>query len=76
MSEWGASSPAVLRLRTGAKRAGAVTAFGGLFLLAFFTFHFGLVHLGDAGFLSAFSPPDGVLRVGGALGGVLMVLGW
>ena len=70
MIVWGIFSPAVLRLREGSAGAGAVTAFGGLFILAFFTFHFGMFHLVHSVFLNAFFPPDGVQRLGGTFGGL------
>lgn len=70
MIVWGIFSPAILRLREGAPGAGTITAFGGLFLLAFFTFHFGMFHFVHSVFLNAFFPPDGVLRVDGKMSGL------
>lgn len=82
MIVWAIFGPALLRFREGAGGAGTITAVGGMFVLAFFTFHFGMFHFVHSVFLSAFFPPDGVQRLGstfaglGLYGGVVKAYAW
>ena len=53
---WGALQPAVMQFREGAAGRGVAAIVGGLGLMAFFTFHFGMFHAAHAAFLSQFFP--------------------
>ncbi len=59
MIAWGAFSPAWLHGREGHSSAAVFAVFGGLCMLAFFTFHFGLFHFVHGAFLNMFFPLDG-----------------
>lgn len=62
MIVWGIFGPAVLRRRE--EQAGGLLAtwVGGLFLLAFFTVHFGMFHFVHSAFLNGFFPVTGEAR--------------
>lgn len=75
MIAWSIFSPALLRLRKGAMGGANISVLGGLLVLAFFTFHFGMFHFIHSVFLGHFFPPDGAMQRGSLFGGLSRYVG-
>lgn len=71
---WSLFSPVLLRGRDGRLGETSMSLLGGLFLLAFFTVHFGLFHFVHSVFLNGFFPVEGGRPAGPSAGLYLEVV--